>query len=329
MSKKGALLAFLALGMTPAFALPSSYLLFFEAQMVAGVETASKKIFFYSHDSMESMQKPSLGFDLVQRFSGETGDFAILAIQARLAFNMEDGQILEPQLYNAYLKLKTPAGGIWIGHNRPKFGLASSLDSHALLLQPLSMYGFGFDRDWGMGVEQDFAWGNAGLSATAGSGMALRLGDSYLLAARTSFGVLERDNLCFGFSAGYGRTWEVMGSHILSSEPARFALAGLDLTWLWNNWENRAEFIAGDRAGSSAAAFFWRLGLGLLEEGRLKLEAQPVIYKAGRETRAEFAVGITYRANADWTFRMMIQRDRERQDSRLVFQAYYYQGIRF
>ena len=111
---------------------------------------------------MEVMQKPSLGFDYVQRFSGATGDFAVLAVQGRLAWNQEGEKTFEPQLYNAYLKFKLTAADLWIGHNRPRFGLSSVLDSHGTLLQPLAMMGFGFDRDWGIGFDKDFAGGSAG-----------------------------------------------------------------------------------------------------------------------------------------------------------------------
>jgi len=327
--KKGTWLGLFAFGFTPALAFSSSYLLYFEAQGIAGYGTASRNIIFYSIDLMEAMQKPSLGFDLIQKFSGKRGDVVTLAVQARLAFNAEGEKTLEPQLYNAYVRLKTKPADIWVGHNRPKFGLASSLDSHSLLLQPLSMNGFGFDRDWGLGGERDFSWGNAGLSLTTGSGMALRLRRSYFLAGRTAFGVLSRDNFSLGLSAGYGRLLEVMGYHILSEEPLRFLMAGFDLTWLWNNWENRVELLAGERNGESSAAFLWRLGLSLLEESRLKVELQPVVYKADHQILGHFSVGVAYLLSPDWTLRFMTQRDRERQETRFIFQVYYYKGIRF
>lgn len=328
-AKKGAWLGLFAFVLMPALAFSSNYLFFLEAQGIAGYVTSARKFIFYSIDPMEAMQKPSLGFDLIYRYSGGTRDVATLAIQARLALNAEGKKTLEPQLYNAYVRLKTRAADIWVGHNRPKFGLASSLDSHALLLQPLSMNGFGFDRDWGVGAERDFSWGNAGLSVTAGSGMALRLHRSYFLAGRSAFGVLSRDNFSLGLSAGYGQLLDAMGYHILADEPQAFAMAGFDLTWLWNNWENRVEILAGERGGESSAAFLWRLGLGLLEESRLKLEIQPVVFKIDQQILGHFSVGVAYLAGPDWTLRFMAQRDRKRQETRFVFQVYYYKGMRF
>ena len=87
------------------------------------------KPIYYSMNPDAEMQKPSLGFDYLQRFSGESGDWATFALQGRLALtvNGEDGANeikLEPQIYNAYFKVKTPGPYVWVGHNRPAFGLS-------------------------------------------------------------------------------------------------------------------------------------------------------------------------------------------------------------
>jgi hypothetical protein len=109
------------------------------------------------------MQKPGIGVDYVQRLSGETGDYATLALQLRLAYNQPyqelDQDQVQLQLYNAFFKYKAGFSDLWIGHNRMAFGLASYFDSHAQLLQPLIMQGYGFDRDWGVGATRDFEWG--------------------------------------------------------------------------------------------------------------------------------------------------------------------------
>ena len=151
----------------------SGYLLFLEGQGVIGYSSALKKTILYSMNPEAEMQKPSIGFDYLQRFSGETGDVATLAIQARLALteNGDDDYKAEPQVYNAYLKIRTPVAYVWIGHNRPAFGLGSYFDSHGLLLRTLSVQGFGYDRDWGVGVNRDFSWGDFSASVTLGSGM--------------------------------------------------------------------------------------------------------------------------------------------------------------
>lgn len=329
MSKKFALLTLLTLGAGANALLASSYLFYLEAQGVAGWSSAARKAVFFSMSREEVMQKPGLGFDYVQRFSGASGDFAVLAIQGRLAVNSEGDKTVEPQLYNAFLKFKTSAGDIWIGHNRPKFGLSSYFDSHAQLLQPLAMNGFGFDRDWGIGIEHDYASGNVGLSLTTGSGMPLHFKGNFFLAGRYSKGVLDQDNYNVGLSAGYGKILDVMGYHLISDEPIQFAMSSIDITWRRNNLEHRLEFMLGDRGSFGAFLLFWRTGMGLLEEGRLKIEAQPVLLIANQKTNIQFSAGVTYLASGDWTFRAMVMYDKETKDSRIVFQVYGYKGIRF
>jgi hypothetical protein len=304
-------------------------LFYLEAQGVAGYSSARDKWIFYSLHPDHVMQKPSLGFDYLQRFSRETGDFAVLAVQARLAWDGEGEKAIEPQIYNAYLKFKFPAVDLWFGHNRPAFGLSSVFDNHALLLPTLAMNGFGFDRDWGVGFSRDTVRGNWGVSLTAGSGMPLRLKGNAVLSGRLAFGVLNSDNWSVGLSAAYGNALETMGYEVKSSAPLPFRLAGVDITSLWNNLENRLETVFGTKYGEKTWAMFWRLGVNLLEENRLKWELQPVILRAGEMNRLEFGTGLTYLATADLTLRTMVTYDREERDARAVFQVYYYKRILF
>jgi len=307
----------------------STYLFYVELQGIAGYASSARKIVFSSISDEEAMQKPSLGFDFVKRFSGQTRDIAVLAIQARLAANPGGEKKIEPQVYNAYLRFKSRSADFWIGHNRPKFGLASYLDSHALLLQPLAMSGFGFDRDWGVGLEHDSAKGNIGLTLTTGTGMPLQFKGNYFLAGRVARGILEQDNATAGISAGYGKLSDTMGTRVLSDMLTEFAMAAVDVTWLRNNWENRVELAGGKRGDFGAFALMWRTGLGLLDENRLKLEAQPVLVVERAATTARFSVGATYAPHPDWTFRTMVAYDSTTKDARVIVQIYYYKGLRF
>src|SRR4051812_18944196 len=54
---------------SPAFA--DSHLLYFEAQAIAGYSSLRDKPIFYSMNPDAEMQKPSVGFDYLHRFSGE------------------------------------------------------------------------------------------------------------------------------------------------------------------------------------------------------------------------------------------------------------------
>ena len=97
-------------------------LLYLELQAAGAYSTASGRFELFSLAAEEVMQKPSLGFDLVQRFSGRSRDIGVLAVQARLAYDEEGEHKLQPQLYNAYFRLKTGFANIWAGHNRPALG---------------------------------------------------------------------------------------------------------------------------------------------------------------------------------------------------------------
>ncbi len=180
--KRIAPVLFLILVPASSFLFAQSSLLYAEAQLVSGYSTAKNDWIFFSRHQSEANQKPSLGLDYLKRFSTARGDFALLAFQGRLAINAEAKRTLEPQVYNAYFKFKFPFADLWIGHNRPAFGLSSVFDTHAHLLPTLVMEGYGFDRDRGIGLNRDIVQGSWAISLTTGSGMPLRLRGNYLLS---------------------------------------------------------------------------------------------------------------------------------------------------
>jgi hypothetical protein len=306
------------------FALAKSYLFYLEAQGVAGYSSALKKGILYSLSQEDAMQKPSLGFDYIQQISGETRDYGAFALQVRLAFNYEGSKKFEFQVYNGYFKYKAGFSDFWIGHNRPALGLSSTLDSHSLLLPTLAMKGFGFDRDWGLGFSKDLDWGNLAVSFTTGSGMPLYCKGNYLGAVRVSKGVLNRDNYSLGLSLAYGKPLETMGYHLMSQDPISFQFMGADWTYLWNNFENRVEVMAGRKMERNAYALFWRLGMNFLAENRLKIETQPFYWKVGKSSDCQLSGGITYQLSADIALRSMYQYVHGTNDHRIIFQVYYY-----
>jgi hypothetical protein len=304
-----------------------SSLFFLELQAVSSYSTSARAFQLFSLAPDDVMQKPSLGFDFVKRISGKSRDIGVLAVQARLAYDQEGEHKLEPQLYNASFRFKAGFADIWAGHSRPALGLSYALDSHALLLPAPSMIGYGFERDWGLGLERDFAWGNAALSLTAGSGMPLYLKGNFLAAARVSKGVLARDNYSLGLSLAHGNVLETMGYTLVDPEPISWSAAGVDASYLWRNLENRAEILLGRRAGAGMFLLFWRSGLALLDEARLKLEIQPVLIGRGGTWDYSLASGLTYLLNADLAGRFMVLYDHGRRDARFVVQFYYYKRL--
>lgn len=327
MARIGSASSAVALLLAASTARAGSQLLFLEAQGVAGYSSAGDKAIYYSMDPDAEMQKPSVGVDYLRKLSGEGGDWGSVAFQGRLALVVDDGiEKVEPQVYNAWLKVKTPLTDVWVGHNRPAIGLGSYFDSHALLLPTLAMQGFGYDRDWGIGTYRDFRRGNLQVSATTGSGMPVYFHGNYLLAARAGYGVLNEDNYTVGVSAGCGDTLETMGYKLHDSDPKRAAVAGVDAAFLWNRFEHRADLLTGEWLGEDATAVMYRLGIRLDAEERVKVEAQPT-YWTGGHTDWQMAGGVSWRLTADLTFRAMYEYSHDADDHRVIGQLYYYRNI--
>jgi hypothetical protein len=328
----GAAGLFLALGAGTAHA---DHLLYFEAQGIAGYSSEVRRTIYYSQNADAEMQKPSVGFDYLQRFSGESGDVATFALQSRLALTQQDvGEMgsrenshayeLEPQVYNAYLKTRTPLGHLWVGHNRPAFGLSSYFDSHGLILRTLAVQGFGYDRDWGTGFNRDFSWGDLAASVTTGSGMPVLFKGNHMTAARVAYGVLSRDNFNLGFSLGYGETLDTMGYRLRDPEPRQMKLAGVDLTLVRDNLEHRFDIYAGRWFDRDTLAASYRFGVNVGQEGRLKIEAQPSYWKFGEEYDYELALCFSGQVTSALTARAGYTYDHNTDDHRFLFQLYYY-----
>lgn len=304
------------------------FLFYFEAQAVAAWDMTARALDLFSLVPHEAMQNPSLGFDSVLRLRRRKVDMGYLAVQARLAYDQKGDKPFRLQLFNAFLRLKTKPADLWAGHNKPAFGLAYGLDNHALLLPDAPMTGVGFDRDWGVGAHRDLRRGDVALSLTAGSGMALRFDGGYLVSVRISRGVAVRDNYNFGLSLAAGRVSAGMGSeNEQAAEPSAWQALAVDGTYFWRNLESRLEVILGRRAGGAEHLVLFRQGLNLLQEARLKLEAQAAAKRMEAGWRCQFAGGAALRLNADLTLRAMLLRDGETAGTRLVFQLYYYRPV--
>lgn len=315
----------------------ADHLLYFEAQGIAGYSTEVRRPITYSQNPDAEMQKPSVGFDYLQRFSGDSGDWGTFALQGRLALTEDNpagtdygsrenrhAYTLEPQIYNAYLKVKTPVSYLWVGHNRPAFGLSSYFDSHGLILRTLAIQGFGYDRDWGTGLYRDFSWGDVSASVTTGTGMPVHLKGNYMTAGRISYGVQSRDNYNLGFSLGYGYTLDTMGYRLRDAEPRQMKLAGVDLTLLRDNLEHRFDLYAGRWLDQETLAASYRFGINLDQEARFKIEVQPSYWKFGEEYDYEAALCFSTLVTADLTVRLGYTYGHNRDDHRAMLQLYYY-----
>lgn len=302
-------------------------LLFLEAQGLAGYSSAERSAVYHSMSAAEPMQKSSLGFDMLRKFSGGTGDTGTLAVQGRLSWDKAAPNRLEPQLYNAYYRFKTPYAYAWVGHARAAAGLESYFDTHGALLQTLPMYGYGVDRDWGLGASRDFDWGGAAVSLTSGSGMRLSAPGTYVAAGRAAAGVLSRDNYSVGFYGASGFTQEIAGYRVMDADVKPYSALGADCALLWDRWELRGDLRGGTSRGLSYLAGLGRLGLNLLDENRLKLEAQAVYSGMRRMEGWALAAGASYALTADLAWRAAYEYEDRMNDKRVVTQLYYYLPI--
>ena len=303
-------------------------LFYFEAQGIAGYSTmddgtgGTDGMIYHSGHKHDTMQKNGVGFDYIKKFSGEYGDFGTGALQMRLVWDDADDKP-QLQVYNAWFRIKTAPGYVWAGHNRVPFGLTSWLDTHADLLQPLSMYGFGFDRDWGAGISRDFANGDFAAAVTMGSGMGLKTEGNWLVSSRVSFGVLQRDNYNIGLSFMGGKMLDTMGYKVMHGDPRDTLLGGIDFSANYGRMEHKAEVDFGRKNDMTAAAALYRVGRNFMDENRLKLEGQYVWTKQEGANAVNTGFGVAYKINSDLTARVMYQWDREMKDDRVVFQLYY------
>ncbi len=308
-----------------------SDLFYIEGQAIGGYSSEPAEPIYYTMFQGDVMQKPSIGFDWIHKFTGETGDYAQAALQFRLAWNADDmeGELdtIEPQFYNAYIKYKAGWSDLWIGHNRPALGVSYTLDSHGLILPTLAMLGFGFDRDWGVGLSRDTAWGNLSASVTTGTGVPVRFEGNYLAAARLAVGVPAQDNWGLGFTAAAGKTLMTMGNLVLEDEPVEMSLGGIDLVFFRNQFEHRFDAFGGTVLDQEAWAAAYRLGWQIDPDGNWKAEIQPVWTSIGEEEGFQAAACVSWQATPDLAARVMYRWNEPDDDHRVVGQLYYYHRL--
>jgi hypothetical protein len=104
-------------------------------------------------------------------------------------------------------------------------------------------------------------------------------------------------------------------------------LAGADMTFLRDNMEHRFDVLAGKWLGKDGYALFYRFGINLDQEGRLKIEAQPTYWKFEKDSNYQMALCVSVLATANLTIRTAYVYDQSTNDSRFLVQLYYYRPI--
>jgi hypothetical protein len=314
-----------------------SSLLYFESQGIYGYRSDTEKNILYSFMAKDAMQKPSMGFDWLQRFSNAERDVAIASVQFRMSYNLAQKTPFEPQLYNAWLKYKAGFGDVSVGHLKPASGLSYTLDNHALLLPDMTMYNFTYDRDWGGLYSLDTSWGNLSASVTNASGMNLyNKNGNYMLAARASYGVLNEDNYTVGATIQKGVNLVAMGYHFHKlpgqTEPKLHpqTLAGIDGQLRINNLESAMDVYYGEFLGTEAYSLLWRNGINLFPEDKLKLEGQGIWRLFEGKHYVDYSTGFTFKLTPDLAFRAMYDwQDYTAGDDyyKVIGQIYYYKQL--
>ncbi|MBW6513251.1 MAG: hypothetical protein K0B87_00625 [Candidatus Syntrophosphaera sp.] len=305
-------------------------LLFAEAQAVGSWESPSNSFRPYSMHPDEAMQKPSLGFDLVQRLGGEGRDWGYLAVQARLAYDENRPSRLEPQLYNAFLNFKAPGFDAWIGHNKPALGLSLTLDNHAQILMDNTMSGLVMDRDWGLGLNFNRGRPELAVSLTTGSGMALAYDESWLLAARAGLGEHSRENIALGASLAAGTVFKTMGYHFMHDLAThRLLLGGIDFSRRITAFELRSDLLYGSFHENPAYAALARLTWFPLPEDRAEITLQGQFQELAGAAVQNYSLGAGYRLSPDLALRSAFTYSEPAESGTIALQLYYYKALPF
>lgn len=325
------LIAALAVVLTaPSVLSAQGRVLFGEAQIVGSWESLSNEVRPYSMHPHEAMQRPSVGFDLLQRFGSQGRDWGYLAVQARLAWDENRSSHLEAQLYNAFLNLKAPWFDTWIGHNKPALGLSSTLDNHAALLMDNTMSGLVLDRDWGIGVNLDRQSPELKLSLTTGSGMSLYQDESWLLAGRAAWGNFSRDNFSLGASLATGNMFKTMGYNIMHNKvPHQILLGGVDFSSRIMDWELRSEVLYGSFHEDPAYTALGRLSWYPLPEDRAELSLQGQFQEIKAAAVQNYSAGLGYRITPDLSLRAVYNLQQPTDSHSVALQLYYLKALPF
>ena len=324
------LAVFMLCAITPVMLDGQSRILFGEAQMVGSWESVSNEIRPYSMHPHEAMQRPSVGFDLLQRFGSQDRDWGYLAIQARLTWDDHRSSHLEAQLYNAYLNFKGPFFDTWVGHNKPALGLSSTLDNHAVLLMDNTMSGLVLDRDWGVGLNLDRQTPELKLSFTTGSGLSLYQDESWLLAGRMALGRFNQDNISLGASLATGNVFKTMGYNIMHNKvPHELLLGGVDFSKRIMEWELRSEALYGSFHNDLAYTSLARLTWYPLTEDRMGISLQGQFQEIKASAVQNYSAGVDYRITPDLSIRTVYNLQQPTDSHVVALQLYYLKALPF
>jgi len=287
----------------------------------------------------KDMLKNSVGFEYYKKFSDEYGDYLIVDLQMRMAYDSgeDSSDAFGVEIHNAWLEYKMGLGkSIRLGHFDPAFGLEPVLDTHSTLLQSLAHKNIGFKKDWGIGYKGLLGDFDYQLAAGLGSGMGIRRKDgSFLLTGRIS--TPQTRDTKVGLSFLYGQTlessqsWTIPAPDLVSDNSTRKKRIGLDLQcplWLL---DFKAEVAAGDNDGTTVAGGLAELGYTVPEQQSLKIKMQTIYWSNDWEEKnardLTLSPVIEYKISSTTTLRLGYFHDiysSSDEDSMIVLQLYYF-----
>ncbi|HDZ77201.1 MAG TPA: hypothetical protein ENH41_03865 [Candidatus Omnitrophica bacterium] len=183
----------------------------------------------WSDEKSEVSLKNSLGFEVLKKFSGKTGDWASALIQMRFVrydheymlmnttkmtpAHVDGMHTFELEFHDAYFKYSGRFKGrlnFRIGHFDVPYGLEQNVDTHTTLMQLTAMRNVGFKKDWGFSIGGQLPKMDYEFSFTRGSGAEYRdRGENYLFSGR--LGTPADENFSIGLSGLYGEVIDEMG----------------------------------------------------------------------------------------------------------------------
>jgi hypothetical protein len=244
------IVALLLVAIAPAGA-QSAELVTWEVQAITGY-----------HDGLTAQKLPQLndiGGSYFQKFAGKSGDWAALNLQYDIAWTGSTVDVPQPlgtslltrynmrpllfRLHQADFELKRLGAftTLWVGHNRPAFGLNPVIDTHGTTWHTLVMQNLGVEEDWGVGGNGYLGSTDYRFSVTTHSDMALD--DKGALAAlRWGFGDPTQTSTFWGVSGEAGFTQSSPWTQDFT--PQWESRLGSDFRANWSNFYIYAEAVA-------------------------------------------------------------------------------------
>ncbi len=289
-----------------------------------------------SHDELMN----SVGFEFLDKFSNEFGDYLTLDIQARLTYDFD--QYNNPDdaaafgLHNAWADYKIGLNKtLRVGHFDPQFGLEPVLDTHATLLQTLAMRDIGYKQDWGVGYRSGLGAVDYGTALQMGTGMGLDRDQNTCLAT-FRLSNPPAGGLLYGVSFLYGLVPEMTGMTLIPAPETSEMLTrkkriGLDVQYPAGPVNLRAEVTAGkngdqDVIGALADLIYVP---GNMDNVELILQVSSWSEDPSVSSQAyqQAAISAQYRISSSWTIRaglFDLFASPEEEDVQGVLQLYYF-----